>query len=348
MLGERVDGRYELKRLLGSGALGAVYECELDGGKRIAVKLIHPEYGDGQEAVERFKREAHAACAVQSENVVQTFDFGRDPKLGLFLVLEFLDGESLQALLARERWVGEAAAAKIAVQIGRGLAKAHAASVVHGNLMPANVFLTRADDGSPLVKLLAFGISKPDPEPRMGEATEVDVTDSGLTTGAPQYKSPERIQGFPLEPRTDVWSLAAIAYEMLVGEPAVSTKGNAFDVARRIVEQDIPPLSSRASWVNPHFAALIDAALTRSRDSRLSDAATFVARILELFPDAGARASAAPLSKPTDVTELKPDHHDEPMGLPTEPRIPVSAPFAAPAPAEAARPRSDLPRSEKD
>ena len=167
MLGERVAGKYQLKRLLGSGSMGAVYEgVHVDIGKRLAIKLIHPEFGDSPEVVGRFRREARAASAVESDYIVQIFDFGRDDALGLYMVIEYLEGEDLETRLGRERWIGERDAVIIGVQVARGLAKAHAAGIIHRDLKPANIFLTERDeDGSTLAKILDFGISKFDPTP---------------------------------------------------------------------------------------------------------------------------------------------------------------------------------------
>ena len=162
MLGARVVGKYELKRLLGSGSMGAVYEgLHVDIGKRLAIKLIHPEFGDSPEAIGRFRREARAASAVESDHIVQIYDFGRDETLGLYMVIEYLEGEDLESRLVRERWISERDTASIGVQVARGLAKAHGAGIIHRDLKPANIFLTRRDDDDyVLAKILDFGISK--------------------------------------------------------------------------------------------------------------------------------------------------------------------------------------------
>ena len=168
-MGERVAGKYELKRVLGTGAMGAVYEgVHVDIGKRLAIKLIHPEFCESLEVVARFRREARAASAVESEYIVQIYDFGRDDRLGLYMVIEYLEGEDLEARLARERWISEKDTATIGLQVARGLAKAHAAGIVHRDLKPANVFLTERDDGSILAKILDFGISKFEPDASAG------------------------------------------------------------------------------------------------------------------------------------------------------------------------------------
>src|SRR5580704_12034291 len=245
MLGEKVAGKYQLRRLLGSGAMGAVYEgVHLDIGKRLAIKLIHAEYSDSPEVVARFRREARAASAVDSDYIVQIYDFGRDDKLGLYMVIEYLEGEDLEARLKREQWISEQEAVALGIQIGRGLAKAHTAGIVHRDLKPANIFLTKNEDGSNLVKLLDFGISKFDPDQAPQSRMEPTLTAHGTTLGTPEYMSPEQIEGWPdVDARADVWAMAAVMYEMLAGEAAVKVGGNHIMVMKYILDQDIPPLA---------------------------------------------------------------------------------------------------------
>jgi serine/threonine protein kinase len=311
MSGERVAGKYELKRVLGTGAMGAVYEgVHVDIGKRLAIKLILPEFCEAQEVVARFRREARAASAVESEYIAQIYDFGRDDRLGLYMVIEYLEGEDLEARLARERWISEKDTATIGLQVARGLAKAHAAGIIHRDLKPANVFLTERDDGSILAKILDFGISKFEPSTAAGHASLVEptLTAYGTTLGTPQYMSPEQCEGkLALDARTDVWSLAAVLYEMIAGEPAISDAGGHIAAMQRIVRDDVAPLASRASWVGRALAEVIDAGLVRDRDKRIPSATAFIARLLQAFPDAGQRPSFTPdIAAPTDISQLAP------------------------------------------
>jgi serine/threonine-protein kinase len=306
MVGERVAGKYELKRLLGEGAMGAVYEgVHVDLGKRLAIKLIRREFSEHAEIVARFRREARAASAVDSEYIAQIFDFGRDAARGLYMVIEYLEGEDLEARLARERWIGERDTVTVGLHVARGLAKAHAAGIIHRDLKPANIFLTRRDDGSLLAKILDFGVSKFDQD---GAAAEPTLTGLGTTLGTPQYMSPEQCVGkLALDARTDVWSLCAVLYEMVAGEPAVPGGGGQIATMQRIVRQDVPQLGRRASWANAQLARIIDAGLARDRNARLPSAATLAAKLLEAFPEASSNAlvPASP-THPTDVSELGP------------------------------------------
>ncbi len=196
------------------------------------------------------------------------------------------------------------------MQVARGLTKAHAAGIDHRDLKPANVFLTERDDGSILSKILDFGISKFEPSTSAGPVSlaEPTLTAYGTTLGTPQYMSPEQCEGkLALDGRTDVWSLAAVLYEMIAGEPAISDAGGHIAAMQRIVRNDVPPLATRASWVSAQLAAVIDAGLVRDREKRIPSAAVFIARLLEAFPDAGHRPSFTHhVAAQTDISQLAP------------------------------------------
>jgi serine/threonine protein kinase len=350
MLGERVAGKYELKRVLGTGAMGAVYEgVHVDIGKRLAIKLIHPEFCDSAEAVSRFRREARAASAVDSDYIVQIYDFGRDDHLGLYMVIEYLEGEDLESRLQRERWIGEQDAATIGLQVARGLAKAHAVGIIHRDLKPANIFLTKRDDGSVLAKILDFGISKFEPERGPLSIAEPTLTAHGTTLGTPQYMSPEQCEGKAnVDARADVWALAAVLYEMIAGECAISEVGGHFGVMQRIVSEDVTPLARRASWVGEKLAAVIDAGLVRDRDARIRDAVTFVGMLLDAFPDAGSRPSLGHIPRATDVSELGPPQSEPVPSTTSDPSVrAASAAQAGPVrpPAQVAKAQGSQPKA---
>jgi eukaryotic-like serine/threonine-protein kinase len=295
-VGERVAGKYELKRVIGAGSMGAVYEGEhIDLGKRVAIKLVRPDFCESAEIVARFRREARAASAALSEHIVQIFDFGRDEALGFYMICEFLNGEDLDARLAREHRIDLREATVIGWQVARGLARAHAVGVIHRDLKPANIFLTRRDDGSLLAKILDFGVSKFDATasgsiPGADRTAEPTLTAHGTTLGTPQYMSPEQCEGkAALDGRTDVWSLAAVLYEMLAGEPAISGAGGFVAAMQQIVSTDVVPLATRAPWVPEELARVVDAGLARRREARIADATRFADRLLEAYPLAGVR-----------------------------------------------------------
>src|SRR3954470_24472138 len=146
--GTLVAGKYRVKRRIGAGGMGAVYEGEhIEIGKRVAIKVIEHEHARSSELAARFKREARAASAVESEHIVQVFDVGSDEKIGLYMVMELLVGEDLASRLEKAGGpIPTDEAVTIATQTGRALAKAHGAGVVHRDLKPANLYLTRRED----------------------------------------------------------------------------------------------------------------------------------------------------------------------------------------------------------
>jgi serine/threonine protein kinase len=319
LTGALIADKYEIRRPIGVGSMGAVYEgVHLELGKRVAIKLLRSEFCGSNEAVARFRREARAASAIESEHVAQIFDFGRDDALGLFMVIEYLDGEDLEARLARERRVEVSEAAVIGWQLARGLARAHAVGVIHRDLKPANIFLTRRDDGTVLAKILDFGVSKLDGGKWNGSGPggvgpEPTLTEHGTTLGTPQYMSPEQCEGkSALDARTDVWSLCAVLYEALAGEPAISDAGGYVGAMYRIVFEDIRPLAKRASWVPEELARVVDAGLARDRDARILSASTLAERLLDaipqrpgmLHPKTVVRSDPPPPSSTEDAVEI--------------------------------------------
>ena len=274
-LGALLAGRYRLVRLIGAGAMGAIYEgVHVDLDMRVAVKIVHPKHGGESEIAARFRREARAAGRIASEYVVLVHDVGRDPTLGMFMVTELLEGEDLEARLARELRIEIETATLIGYQVARGLAKAHAAGVVHRDLKPANIFLTTRDDGSLLAKVVDFGVSK------VSSCPDGPLTAKGTALGTPQYMAPEQLEGaLDVDGRADVWSLAACLYEMLTGKSPFSERGGYLDIMIAIARERIEPLRSEAPWVPAALADVIDEGLERDRAFRTPDAATFADRL---------------------------------------------------------------------
>jgi len=308
--GAVVASKYRLRRRLGSGATGEVYECEhLAIGKRLALKLLRIDVEDAPEIVGRFRREARAASAVDSEYIVQVVDFGADREHGFYMVMELLVGEDLEAHLARERTVEPDEATSIAYQIARGLARAHGAGVVHRDLKPANFFLASRGDEPPVCKILDFGISTLVQPPtqsrdiaRPDGAGAGDAGRPGVVLGTPQYMSPEQITACEsLDGRTDVWSLSVLLYEMLAGEPPFPDRPSIVALFADILRRPAPPLLARAPWVPEPLAEVVHAGLERDRDRRLGDAVSFSHELARAMPGA-VRVSGRRISIP-DVYE---------------------------------------------
>jgi eukaryotic-like serine/threonine-protein kinase len=308
LIGTMIAGKYRIHRLLGTGGMGAVYAGEhLEIGKRVAIKVIHESHANSPEVAARFRREARAASAVESASIVHVFDVGHDPVAGLYMVMEYLDGEDLAARLGREQKLSPEDVVAIGFQSCRALAKAHAAGVIHRDLKPANIYLTTRDDDSLLVKILDFGISKllndvAEASVRAGQlgprGERKALTCAGSAIGTPQYMSPEQAQGLVLDARSDVWSMGACLYEALAGAPLYEELGTYEQTIIRVVTTRAAPLAQVAPWVPRALAEVVDAALVHDVGKRIPDCATFARRLKESVGDTSStlRPSSTPVS----------------------------------------------------
>jgi eukaryotic-like serine/threonine-protein kinase len=282
LVGLAVGGKYEVRRVLGVGGMGVVCEAvHIDLGKKVAIKLIDKTMKESELIVARFRREARALGQIQSEHIVDVFDVGADARVGLYMVMEYLPGEDLQSRLERDKRLDLTTGVMIAHQMSRGLEKAHAAGVIHRDLKPANVFLTTRDNGSLLVKLLDFGVSKV-----LNEAGAARITGSGAPIGTPLYMSPEQAEGKDdTDGRADIWSLGAVLYEALAGTPPFPDRGSYHGTIVGILTSRPKLLHDAAPWVPAPLAKVVDAMLVHDREARIKDAATVTKRLLEAYPE---------------------------------------------------------------
>ena len=286
VVGMTLGEKYHLVSVIGQGGMGLVCEARhVNLGKRFAVKIINKAVPRPDIIAARFRREVRAISAIESDNIVQVFDVGVDPKLGLYMVMEFLPGEDLAARLARVKKIEAAEVIALGYQIARGLAKAHEARIIHRDLKPANVFLIKKDDGTEQVKLLDFGVSKL-LDAAVTDTWEGNLTTIGMSVGTPQYMSPEQAQGLDLDERTDVWSLGVVLYEMLSGQPAYAAQARAHATIVRIVTEKPAPLSEVAPWVPARLASVVHAAIQHDKNFRIVSCERF-AELLADAADAG-------------------------------------------------------------
>jgi serine/threonine-protein kinase len=275
VVGSVVAGRYRLTRLIGEGGMGAVYEAEhVEIGKRVAIKLVHSIHARHAEIAARFRREARSASAIESDHIVQVFDAGNDPELGLFMVMELLRGEDLGTLLARTGRLDQETACSVVLQAASALEKAHAASIVHRDLKPANIFLVQREDYTAMVKLVDFGIAKIVRDETAAGGS--GLTRMGSAIGTPNYMSPEQAQGLhTLDHRTDIYSLGAVLYEMVVGEPPYPEMPTYEQTILQILMRPVPRASALVPRLSPALDQLID-------DMMKADPAQRVGRMREV------------------------------------------------------------------
>jgi serine/threonine-protein kinase len=212
-VGEIFLDKFRVDAILGHGGMGVVALCtHLALGELVAIKMLRRDVIDDDEAVERFMREAQAASRLKSEHVARVSDVGRSAANVPYMVMEYLEGHDLEQLLGERCHLGQAWAVELALQACEALAEAHSIGIVHRDVKPSNLFVTWRPDGSALIKVLDFGISKA----ITGEAMRLTQTQSLL--GTPAYMSPEQMRcAREVDARADIWSLGTVLYEMLEG-----------------------------------------------------------------------------------------------------------------------------------
>ena len=303
--------RYLLEKRLGRGAMGQVYLARDQNllTRYVAVKTVRPDILSDEdlqegEAIARFEREARAAASIRHPNVVDVNDFGKSTEGVFFLVMEYVEGETLYNLLRREGTINPQRAATIMQQVVAGVEAAHDAGILHRDLKPANIFLmqrkrkTGSDDG--FVKVGDFGLAKIVDSDR-SEVTSTSGPASRGIIGTPEYMSPEQMQpGEQLDSRSDVYALGTITYHMLGGRPPFT--GNITQLIAQKLTQAPPALSSLRSDVSAEVEASIMKALAQQKQDRPSSATEWY----EGFANAVAGSSEAVKRKDSRLVVMAP------------------------------------------
>lgn len=242
-------GEYRVLAPLGSGGVGLVYRGEQPVIDRpVAIKVLKAEYARDPNHARRFLEEARSVSAARHPGIIDVFSFGQTPAGVPYLVMELLEGEPLDALLARRGSLPPKEALSLLIPMLNALSAAHAAGVIHRDLKPGNVFIVQLRDGTTFPKLLDFGLA------RRGEAgAMVRQTSVG---GTPLYIAPEQLRGEAVGPRTDLYSLGCLAYEMVVGAPPF-TAVNLHELLDQHLTLAPPPLRARAPSVPVEFERLV-------------------------------------------------------------------------------------------
>ncbi|HET7544447.1 MAG TPA: serine/threonine-protein kinase [Polyangiaceae bacterium] len=268
-IGQVIADKYRIVRLLGRGGMGEVYEARhVVVGRRFALKFLHQHLARGPDSLSRFLREAQAAGALDSEHITAVLDFDTAADGSPFLVMEYLTGESLAALLAREGPLPVSRAIALLLQVCRGLDVAHRAGIVHRDLKPDNLFVTQLTSGSALIKILDFGIAK-----LIEPGSDGAITSSGAILGTPFYMAPEQARGEKsVDFRADIHALGVIAYELLSGKKPHSGE-NYNAILAHILTQPVTPLSTLRPGLEPGLVAVIERALASEPARRQSSIA---------------------------------------------------------------------------
>jgi serine/threonine protein kinase len=323
-VGATVAGRYQLWRIVADGGMGRVYEAlDLAARRRVAVKMLHEEVVRDQVAVERFKREFEVSKDLPHQHIVDVIDFQQEGA-SYALVMEFLDGEELRAVLQRDKTVSPGRVVRMVSQLAIGLEPAHQKGFIHRDLKPDNVFLCGTREGD-VVKLLDFGSVKDT------SYNAKKLTVLGMTIGSPFYMAPEQAQGLDtLDRRADVWAVAAIVYESLTGEvPFVGTNGPTILLAI-LTKEPIPPsaVGKAAKTPVPHaLDEVIARALAKNPNNRTTTVAEFAAglgRAYGLEGEVATWAQTPQAALDEQIARLLPSL------LAPPPPVAIADPFAAP------------------
>ena len=266
----RVIANHRLVAELGSGGMGKVFYAEHQViGRRAAIKILNPQVAREPTVAERFLNEARAVNEIRHPNVVEITDIGRDGDLH-FIVMQFLEGETLGERLEREKVLDEATVLRIARQVMSALGAAHEHRIVHRDLKPDNIFLTSHPDFPDFVKVLDFGIAKL----KAGTGSP-SLTKAGTVLGTPSYMSPEQCRGTTeIDARSDVYSLAVVLYQMLTGKlPFISDSIMDVMIAH-VTTPPMPPIEHNAK-ISPHVNDAVMQALEKEPGKRFASMAAF-------------------------------------------------------------------------
>lgn len=304
--GRQIGDRYRVDRQLGTGGMGAVYlATHLELGRQDAVKVLRPGIASDTAAIARFRRGAQNAGSVRHENVCTIYDFFRAEE-GYCLAMEFVAGESLEDVLARDGPLPLERGFRITQQVAAALGAAHAAGIVHRDLKPANIMLTAGGAGGvDRVKVVDFDISK-----GMEPAADSAVTATYMIVGTPKYMSPEQLLGEALDGRSDVYSLALVFYRILTGACPFPTDSREKLWSRAVGDIEPKRLADMAcaDAIPEAVQAVLDRALRRSPEDRTPSAAAFATELRAALVAAADETQVTPaLRPPVDPPRPDPD-----------------------------------------
>lgn len=298
-IGRLVDRRYRLTRLIGRGAFGTVYQAFHERLEApFAVKFLAANIAANPKLLSRFEREAKTTCQLRHPNIVDVVDYGEDPTLGFYLVMEFLDGESLKERLMRVGALRSADARRIGLQIAEALRVAHDRGVIHRDLKPANVMLLRDEYREDHVKLCDFGVAG------LIDDGGARLTMTGVWLGTPNYMSPEQWEGREIDERSDLYGLGVLFYEMVTGRVPFVADSTAKLLLMHANEPPPPPrVICPGLGIHPLFESIVLRCLAKDKADRFQSAAQVIDQ-LGMLPQGGLVGDAGPLAATRPGNEM--------------------------------------------
>ena len=344
--GDLLAGKYRVERVLGQGGMGVVVAAQhLTLRQTVAVKLLLPEAMERHDSVERFLREGRAAVSIQSEHIARVLDVGTLDSGQPFMVMEYLVGSDLGDLLKSSGRLAIPDAVDYLLQACEAIAEAHMLGIVHRDLKPANIFVTRRADGSALVKVLDFGLSKV----TKADSLEPSLTSANTVMGSPYYMSPEQVRSLKsIDARADIWALGVILYQLICGHrPFEEESLGALFVM--IGAEQPAPITTYLPDIPRDLEAILYRCLEKAPANRFQTVAE-LARALAPFASDGARLSIERILRTlSDHTPLarRPLDSIPDMERPSSPSMPLAAgasqPPMAPPPGMVGTPRDVRP-----
>lgn len=291
------DGQFQIVQKIGAGGMGAVYKATQSAMNRmVAVKILHPKLANRKDLVSRFRREARAMSHLTHPNTVRVFLYGELEDGALYIVMEHLEGKNLNQIVRKEGPLPVERAIPILIQVCGALQEAHLQGIVHRDLKPENIFLCTNGGLKDFPKVLDFGLAKvTERELRPGS---IMLTQEGMVFGTPEFMSPEQAQGKVLDPRSDIYSLATILYELLTGKLPFDAKTPMEYIQLHVTKPPIPLDERVAGKVFPFgLGAVLARALAKRPEDRYASAEEFAEA---LKPFAGGKSYTAMM--PRDST----------------------------------------------
>jgi eukaryotic-like serine/threonine-protein kinase len=310
-IGTVLNGRFTIERKLGEGGFGAVYAgSQMQTGRKVAVKLLHPEMTRDQNVVARFRREGQVLCSLRDAHTITTYDFDQTPDGTLFIAMELLEGRSLHDVFHDEAPIAWQRMLKIMREMCSSLEEAHSLGIVHRDLKPENINLENRSGNPEFVKILDFGIAKVmrgDGSSGIAGDMSPQLTATGQTLGTLEYMSPEQLMGKPLDGRSDIYGLGVVAFEMMTGRlPFPDAVGPAALISAQL--KKIPPKASSIvpdEGIPPAVDALILKMLAKDKNQRFRDVGELRSAIEDILTASGQPAG-------------RPGSQSEPFGSPSD------------------------------
>jgi serine/threonine protein kinase len=306
LIGRVIADRYLILAKLGEGGMGRVYVAEhVKMNRQCAIKVMNPSLMNDPESARRFAREASNAARILHPNVAAVFDYGEADRI-VYLVMEYVDGDSLSTILERDRVLDPRRAIDIARQVADGLSSAHELGLIHRDLKPDNIIVASRRNGRETAKVVDFGIAK-----AVSDAPQDSLTRSGLVIGTPEYMSPEQLLGDPVDARTDIYALGCILFQMLTGVRPFEAESRELMLRRRLHEPP-PHVRDLRPELPRRLDTLIAYMLARAPGDRMASAAEVCAQLdpalaLSGWDPSSLRASVKSTRATPQVTPLTSD-----------------------------------------